>query len=286
MELIYIVNDETDLVKILKDILGISSRLYRKIKNDYIFVNDKKYDFKNVIKSGDIIKVKLDFDEDNSNIMPNANIKLDILYEDEWLLVVNKDAKMPVHPSLHYYENSLSNGVRYYYDINKIRKKIRPINRLDKDTSGIVIFAKSEYIQDNIKILLKEYIAVTENEFANSKGIIDKPIARKEKSIIERCIRQDGDKAITKYQVLKTFKINNQILSVVKCNLITGRTHQIRVHLSSIGHPIVGDTLYGNESKLINRQALHAYHIKFVHPVSKKEIDIISKIPNDMKNLI
>lgn len=286
MELIYNVQDETDLIKIIKDKLHISSRLYRKIKNDYIFVNDKKYNYKSYIQSGDIIKIKLDFNEDNSNIISNENIKLDILYEDEWILIVNKQAGIPIHPSLHHYENSLSNGVKYYYEKNNIYKKIRPINRLDKDTSGIVLFAKSEYIQDNIIILLKEYVAITEGKFEDKYGTINKPIARKDKSIIERCIDENGEKAVTHYEVLKTFSIDNNLLSLVKCRLETGRTHQIRVHLSSIGHPILGDTLYGRKTNLIERQALHSYHIKFIHPVNKKEIEIIAPIPDDINNLL
>ena len=286
MELIYKVTDENNIIDILKNKLFISNRLYRKIKNSSIFVNGKKYDNKIPIKCGDIIKVNLDFNEDNSNIMPNKEIKLNILYEDEWLLVLEKDAFLPVHPSINYYENSLSNGVKYYYDIKNINKKIRPVNRLDKDTSGIVIFAKSEYIQDNIKILLKEYIAIAEGKFENQFGTINKPIARKDKSIIERCIDEKGENAITHYEVLKTFSNCNNVLSLVKCRLETGRTHQIRVHLSSIKHPILGDTLYGRASKLISRQALHCYNMKFIHPVTKSEINIISPIPEDMNQII
>ena len=172
--------------------------------------------------------------------------------------------------------------------IMNLNKKIRPINRLDKDTSGIVIFAKSEYIQDNIKILDKEYLALSLGKFDKNKGIIDKPIKRKENSIIERCISSDGEKAITHFEVLNSFfsKEEENYISLVNCKLETGRTHQIRVHLSSINHPILGDTLYGMPSKLISRQALHCFKMKFIHPVTKKEITINSPIPNDMKKII
>ena len=283
MEIKYVVKDDTNLLRILKEKLSISNRLFRKIKNGYIFVNGNNFDYKTILHQGDVITINLDFIEDNSNIVPNKDINFNILYEDEWLLVVNKNPYMPIHPSINCFENSLSNGIKYYYDINNIYKKIRIINRLDKDTSGIVIIAKSEYIQDNIKILLKEYVTIAKDEFSEKEGTINKPIKRKNDSIIERCIDENGDKAITNYKVIKTVNINNEILSVVKCQLETGRTHQIRVHLSSIGHPILGDTLYGAKSDLISRQALHCYNMKFIHPVTRKEINIISPIPDDMK---
>ena len=282
------VKKETNLIKILKDELSISNILYRKIKKDYIFVNSSKINYKTILKPNDIITIKLDFNEDNSNIVANKDIKFDILYEDEWLLVADKNAVLTVHPSMRHYDISLSNGIKYYYDMNNINKKIRPINRLDKDTSGIVIFAKSEYIQDNIKIVDKEYLALALGVFDNNKGIIDKPIKRKENSIIERCISVDGENAITHFEVLNSFysKEEGNYISLVNCKLETGRTHQIRVHLSSLGHQILGDTLYGKPSKLISRQALHCFKMKFVHPITKKEITINSPIPNDMKKII
>ena len=138
MELKYIVRDETNLIKIIKDKLHISSRLYRKIKNDYVLINGKKAN-NTLLKNGDVVIIQLDYDEDNSNIVSNKEIKLTILYEDDWFLIVDKQAGLPIHPSLHYYENSLSNGVKYYYEQNNIHKKIRPINRLAKyDLTSIV----------------------------------------------------------------------------------------------------------------------------------------------------
>ena len=179
-------------------------------------------------------------------------------------------------------------GLNTILKIFGLKRKIRPVNRLDRDTTGIVIFAKNEYIQECLikqmvnKSFKKEYVAILEGLLKKISGTIDASISRKTGSIIERCIDKSGAKAISHYEVIK--KNNN--LSLVKFILETGRTHQIRVHSKYIGHPIVGDTLYGKNSNLISRQALHCYKLAFVHPITKKEIEIISEIPNDMKTLI
>lgn len=250
-------------------------------------MNAKKCSTSDTVCYNDTISFIIDFEEDNSNIVP-TKMELDILYEDEAYIVINKPANLPVHPSILHYDTSLSNGVKYYFDEIGLKKKIRPVNRLDKDTSGIVIFAKNEYVQEILvrqmknKTFSKEYIAVCEGVSENRNGTINAPIARKENSIIERCVREDGDTSITHYNVVKT----NFNYSIVKLLLETGRTHQIRVHLSHIGHPIVGDTLYGNASSRINRQALHALKVSFVHPISKNQVSYIAPLPNDIKNLL
>ena len=217
---------------------------------------------------------------------------LKIIYEDEALLIIDKPAGIPVHPSIIHFEDSLSNGVKYYFDTINLHKKIRPVNRLDRNTSGIVIFAKNEYIHDMLskqmqnKQFKKEYIAICEGIFDKKQDTINAPIARKADSIIERCVSPNGDVAITHYSVLKEFCKNNETFSEVLVNLETGRTHQIRVHMAYIWHPIVGDSLYGNESDLITRQALHAYKVEFIHPITNKKMEIQSVIPKDMGILL
>ena len=169
-----------------------------------------------------------------------------------------------------------------------LKKKIRPVNRLDLNTSGLVIFAKCEYIQEALtsqmqnKTFVKEYIALADGIFENKKGTINLPIARKPGSIIERCILENGQSSITHYEVLQEF----DNYSLVKCKLETGRTHQIRVHMQATHHPLLGDTLYGKASSLIYRQALHSSKIKFIHPVIKQEIELEASLPDDMKMLI
>ena len=203
---------------------------------------------------------------------------LDIIYEDEWLIIINKPAGIAIHPSLLHYTNSLSNGVRYYFDSINLKKKIRPVNRLDLNTSGLVIFAKCSYIHDMLSLQMqdgsfkKTYLALIHGKLESKKGVIDLPIARRSGSIIERCVDfENGKKSITEYEVIKYIKEDKN--SLVKCNLLTGRTHQIRVHFSYIGHPLVGDTLYGIDDGF-NGQKLDCCLLEFIHPITKKVLKI------------
>lgn len=290
MELQYNNNDNhyKKILDILKLEFNMSDRLILKLKrNNNIYLNGNNAYVWSPISDGDNITILLDFEEDNSNIV-STPMNLNILFEDESLLIVNKPSSMPVHPSCSHYLDSLSNGIKYYFDSINFKKKIRPINRLDKDTSGIVLFAKNEYIQECLvkqmksKEFIKEYIAILNGVLSTQKGIINAPISRKEGSIIERTISPNGDVAITHYEVIGT--INN--MSLVKFILETGRTHQIRVHSSFIGHPIIGDTLYGTSSNIIDRQALHAYKVSFIHPITKKQISITANLPDDIRNIV
>lgn len=284
MEIIYNVRNELNIKEVLRKSLSMSSRLITKIKYNHLYLNGSHCSVNSTVQPGDIVCVDFNYNEDNGNIVSNPQIKLDILYEDELYIIINKPSNMPVHPSMEHYTDSLSNGVKTYFDSIHLHKKIRPVNRLDKDTSGIVVFAKNEYAQENFKPICKEYIAIINGIFSGN-GIIDLPIGRKNGSIIERCIDyENGDSAITEYEVIKNISEYN--LSIVKCALMTGRTHQIRVHLANKLSPILGDTLYGSTSNLINRQALHSYHLRLIHPINKKVIDIYAPIPEDISNII
>ena len=280
-------NKYTNINQILKQEFKLSARLMHKvISNKFVLLNNIPIDTRTIPNKGDIIKVDLNYEEENDNIVP-TKMELNILYEDDSLLILNKPAGLAVHPSILHFADSLSNGVRFYFDSIGLKKKIRPVNRLDLDTSGIIIFAKNEYIQEclikqmNSHTLEKEYIAIVSGILNEKSGTINLPISRKKGSIIERCVSKDGQIAITDYSVIK--ELDN--ISVVKCVLKTGRTHQIRVHFSAIGHPLIGDFLYSSKSDLINRQALHSYHISFIHPISNKIIDIYCELPEDMKKI-
>ena len=274
-----------NVLDVLKNEFLLSARLITKLKqSNNIFFNEEITYTKKLVCANDVVSVLIDFVEDNSNIVA-TNIPLDIIYEDEYLLAINKPANMPVHPSMLHYEETLSNAVKYYFDTLNVKRKRRIVNRLDKDTSGIVIFAKNEYIQECLikqmktKELKKEYLAVVTGYLQKKSDTLCFPISRKEGSIIERTVNPNGDIAITHYNILK--EQNN--LSLVHVFLETGRTHQIRVHFSHINHPILGDTLYGTPSPLINRQALHSYKITLLHPISKQILTLEAPIPNDMK---
>ncbi len=271
--------------QIINEKFDLSNRLFNKlIKNKQIFINNKNVDTRLMPNIEDQIIIDLNYIEDNSNII-SKKMNLNILYEDDSMLIINKPSGIAVHPSINHYEDSIASGIKYYFESIGINKKIRPVNRLDLNTSGVIVFAKNEYVQECLikqmktNKFIKQYIAVVEGILKNKKGIINKPIARKENSIIERCVSKDGQMAITEYEVIKEYSNN----SLVKCKLLTGRTHQIRVHMAYIGHPLLGDSLYGNKSKIIDGQVLHCYRLAFLHPVTRKNIEITSDWEHEQK---
>lgn len=295
---------EKKLKDILKKRLYISTELLKKLKySNCIFVNGKE-DFVNyLVKENDLITVDLEkyLDiKDTQKFEDKFVLKdapLDILYEDAYLLIVNKPENMPTHPSADNYDNTLSNIVAAYLKKQGINN-IHIVTRLDKNTTGICIFAKNEYIQElfvrrkeklNLK---KEYIAIVNGIVKNEHGIIEKNIARMDNTIILRHTVSDGtgDYAKTEYDVLKRNEEKNY--TIVKVLLHTGRTHQIRVHMIDLGHILLGDTLYAEHygiqdiDKLISRQALHACSISFNHPITDEPIQIQANIPDDMKRLV
>lgn len=289
MKLTYVNSSKYSNVKeVLKAEFSMSDRLLLKLKKlDKIYLNGNVTSVNHPVLENNLIECYLDYEEDNSNIVP-TEMPLNIIYEDEAYIVVNKPAGIPVHPSMDHYTDSLSNGIAFYFNQIGLKKKIRPVNRLDKDTSGIVIFAKNEYIQECLvrqmksKEFIKKYIAVVNGNLDNLEGTINAPIVRKEGSIIERCVSETGDIAITHYKVLK----RKTDFDIVECILETGRTHQIRVHFAYLGHNLLSDTLYGTSSSLINRQALHAYKVEFTHPLSKKKVKYIATVPEDLNKLM
>lgn len=294
MVLKYIVQDDKyhTVKEVIKSYYNVSDRLLTKLKkNKHILLNNSFSNINSIIKLGDEIQINLDFEEESSNIIPKQ-MALDILFEDDSLIIINKSSNMAIHPSILHFENSLSNGLKYYFNSKNIKKKIRPVNRLDKDTSGIVVFAKNEYIQESLIKQMKshdfkkEYYAILEGFIENNKQKIIAPISRKQNSIIEREVSEKGDFAVTHLELIKNFEYNNTKLAFVKFILETGRTHQIRVHSKYINHPILGDSLYGNSSILISRQALHAYKINFIHPITKKNMELIAPIPDDIKRIL
>lgn len=256
--LINIENAGLTIKELLKKI-KISSAMLRRLKKieNGITVNGNHQNVNYVLSNGDELNLLIDDleGEDNECLIP-VNIPIEIIYEDENITVVNKPSHMPTHQSLNNYTNTLANALKYRY-----RDKpyvFRASNRLDKDTSGVVITANNRYysslISEKIKNsqVKKEYIAIVSGKL-DGEGVIDAPIERFGESIIKRTVREDGERSITHYKSL--FSCNE--ISVISVTPITGRTHQIRVHMSHISHPIIGDGLYFEKSRYIDRQCLH-----------------------------
>lgn len=287
----YIVNSDkySNVKELLKVKFKFSERMIIKLKKEKrIFLNNSPVYISAPLNIHDVIQIDMDFVETADNIQP-TQMNLKIIYEDEYLLILNKPAGLPIHPSANHFSDSLSNGVKYYFDTKNLAIKLRPVNRLDKDTSGIVIFAKHPYIQECLinqmknKKFCKNYLALVSGIFSPQNGTINAPITRKDNSIIERTIdlssTLDKEQAITHYKTLEILKN----ASLVEFTLETGRTHQIRVHSKFMNCPLIGDTLYGNPSTLISHQALHAYKISFYHPITNEFLEFTTQMPEDFK---
>ncbi|MDF2533499.1 MAG: rluD 2, partial [Clostridia bacterium] len=208
--------------------------------------------------------------------------------EDEYYLAVNKPAGMLVHPTQNHNTGTLSNAVKYYFVSKGLEIPIRLANRIDMDTSGLVVIAKSGAAHSAIATQFdkegceKYYLAVAEGRFASKQGVIDAAIGVDDNNPIRRAIKADGQRSITEYEVQEQYKE----AALLRLKLITGRTHQIRAHMSSIGHPLLGDKLYGGNEQRIKRQALHAYEMIFMHPFNNVEMKLQAELSQDMKQLI
>lgn len=255
-----------------------------KFKGGAFLVNGVPKHVTYIIRGGEQLDVIFP-PEVTSETLRVEEIPLDIIYEDDYALVINKKAGTPTIPSYQHYQGTLASGVVFYLLEKGEEGASHPVTRLDRETSGLVLMAKHGHIHDLFSRLQKareierRYLAIVHHPFKKDHGTIDAPIGRKEGSIIERCVTQDGKKAVTHYQVLW----QNDEMAVVGVKLETGRTHQIRVHFSSIGHPLLGDDLYGGELLKVTRQALHARHLCFVHPITDKTIFCTAPLPEDLE---
>lgn len=241
---------------------------------------------RDILHKNDILTITLLETDSSDNIVP-VPLPLNIIYEDEDLMVINKPGDMPIHPSQNNYENTLANAVAYYFSQQGIPFVYRCINRLDRDTTGLLILAKHMYsaslLSDMVKnrFIHREYIAIADGN-VNDEGTIDAPIARVKDSTIEREVNfTDGDFARTHYKCLK----RKNGYSLVSLKLETGRTHQIRVHMKYIGHALLGDFLYNPDYTFMKRQALHSYRLTFTHPITKEKLTFTAPLPPDMKRL-
>lgn len=278
-----------ELKEIMREHFDFSSRLRNKIKrNKLVMVNGVQTPGWIKPSAGDIISVTLP--DERSNFEPQA-IPLFPVFEDDDLMVINKQPGLIVHPTKGHPTGTVANALMHYMEQTGKPFKIRFVNRLDMDTSGLLVIAKNQYCQNDYTLQMKQnlvekkYIAIVKGIMESESGTIDLPIGRPDPENVRRGVMEDGSPSVTHYKVLKRF--SRQPYSLVELLLETGRTHQIRVHMSHIGHPVLGDWLYGGENvHLIERQALHAARLSFVHPITKEKLMLEAPLPEDMKEAI
>ncbi|MGL5315102.1 MAG: RluA family pseudouridine synthase [Peptostreptococcaceae bacterium] len=283
----YTAEEDSTLKEILLDKLNFSVRALAKMKmRQSVLVNGEFKKPSTKIKIGDLIEVKIE--EDMATFEPQ-DLNLDIMYDDFDLIMVNKPPFMVVHPTKSHGDNTMANGVTDYI-INKNEKvKIRFVNRLDMNTSGLVIVAKNAYAHHILSLDMgkdkveKKYITVVKGIVKHEVGTINAPIYRPTEDSIKRVVDERGQASVTHYKVIE--RLNDA--TVLEVKLETGRTHQIRVHMAHIGHGIIGDELYGYvDEELINRQALHAWSLAFEQPRTKESLKFEAKLPKDIEELI
>jgi len=272
---------------VLKKRLNLSSRFVRKLKKENgIFINNKPLFLNIEVKEDDLITIK--FPRERSDFEPQE-IPLDVVYEDEHLLVINKQSNIVVHPTKGHANGTIANAVTYYMIKQKQQYKLRFVNRLDRDTTGLLIIGKNAFIQEALvqqmveNTIKKKYIAIVDGIIENDSGTINEPIDLVEEGNILRGVVAGGKESVTHYKVLK--RINNRFTEV-ELLLETGRTHQIRVHMAHIGHAIIGDHLYGTDKDAVKRQALHAFNLTFMHPITNEKMELFADIPRDMQEII
>lgn len=273
--------------QILKSNYTFSARFKTKIKyQELLYLNNQKARGYFIADAGDVIAIKL---PDETSDFPPQDIPIDIIYEDDDLLIINKEPGIIIHPTKGHPIGTLANAVMKYMLDSKQSFKIRFVNRIDMDTTGIVIVAKNANAQNTLMaqmkngLIIKKYIALVKRNIESDEIEIEAPVGRPSLDEVWRDVMPDGGKpAHTSVKVLKRY-LN---YTLVECTLHTGRTHQIRVHLKHIGHPICGDNLYGGEDELMNRQALHAYYIRFEHPFNGETVEITADYPKDLLDAI
>ena len=253
-----------------------------------ILVNGVHYYMRQELSKGDHLQVCI-CETKNSEKIPPTNLPLDIIYEDEDILVLNKPAGMPIHPSLNNYTNSMANALAYYFQSQGKPFIFRCCNRLDRDTSGLTVVSKhlvsGSILSDMTKYreVHREYLAIARGSVTPSEGTIQAPLGRKEGTIIERTVDwEHGEDAVTHYKVVK--EANGH--SLVSLRLETGRTHQIRIHMKYLGYPLIGDYLYNPDMEYMTRQALHSHHMEFTHPITGEHMSFTAPLPEDMARVM
>ncbi len=275
---------------LLKRHLGLSGTVVRRIKwlPDGILVDGRRVNTRYCPREGEVLSVRLSDPERRSGVVP-APGPLDIVYEDGDLLVLNKAPGVAVHPGPGHFDDTLGNFLLYYYDSKGEEGDFHPVHRLDRGTSGLMVVAKHPHAQEVLKRQLhtpdfrREYLAVCVGAPSPPAGMVDAPLGPKEGSLVEQAVRPDGKVARTRYETVETAGP----YALVHLELETGRTHQIRVHMAYLGHPLAGDFLYGEELPgVLARPALHSWKLSFRHPVTGAHLAFCQKLPLDMARLL
>jgi 23S rRNA pseudouridine1911/1915/1917 synthase len=264
--------------------LGVSGRMIQRLtRSRGISLNRKPAQLARKVKAGDEVAVRVGEDAD-SGLEP-VEMELDVVHEDEDVLVVNKPPFLLVHPVAPHHTRTLAHGIAHRLRAAGMRVKVRPVHRLDRDTSGLVLFAKSAFAHQHLdrqlrdRTMRREYIALVDGEMEMDDGVIDAPIGRRRDQPALREVRAGGDDARTSYRVVERL----DGATIVALELETGRTHQIRVHLAHLGHPVLGDTQYGGRRVPgIERQALHAWKLRFGQPRTGAEVEVVAELPADL----
>lgn len=284
--------DKEDSGKLLRDFLKekqISKTALTEIKfsGGGLFANNERVTVRYPLKAGDEIIVQFPRESPSDDLLPE-DLPMNIVYEDDYLLVIDKPANMASIPSREHRHGTLANALLHYYQSSGYEATIHIVTRLDRDTTGLMLVAKHRHahhlfsLQQKKYDIKRKYEAIAHGRMEIRSGRIEAPIGRKETSIIEREVRIDGQPAITNYDVLAVF----EEYSHLSLRLETGRTHQIRVHMAHLGHPLAGDNLYGGEKTHITRQALHSCELSFYHPFREMYLTFHSKLPDDMARMV
>lgn len=284
--------------QILRRRLNLSGREIRsaKFRNGGISVNGQRVRVTQQASIRDKVQVVLECKEEGSLHLEAVMGAVDILYEDEDMVWVNKPPGLAIHPGHGHYNDTLANYLVHYYRVQGQEIRIRAVGRLDKETSGVAVFAKNRptaaRLTDSSFAVEKEYCALVQGHLKEKAGCIERPIAKKAQALNQMEVSEAGSRAVTHYQVLREYcsgKESDLEYSLISLKLETGRTHQIRVHMASIGHPLLGDSIYGGADagkNEIQRAALHCYRVKAVQPFTGKIIGITALVPEDMRRLI
>ncbi len=288
-QLVFVINDEQAGQTVREFLQGYHlsrKKIHELYMNKKVRLNENIVSFETILRASDELAIAV-FEEEEIDFLPQQ-MPLEIIYEDDHLLIINKPAGLMVHPDQKDGKGTLANGVAYYYKKQGLKHRVRYIHRLDTETSGGIIFAKTYFAHSLLDYWLSEkkirrwYVALVSGTLKTKKGKIDAPIGKDRHHGARRRVSSTGDCALTYYQLKRQY----QGYALVELELKTGRTHQIRVHMSHLGHPLLGDVLYGGAKDKMKRLALHSARIEMLHPITREPLMLHIPLPNDMKRWI